>query len=175
MSLWTENTLVLSRFGLILKDKLDFWGTFCEKLGIPSRTWLLLLMELTEKQVVGNLGEKISANFLVAKGYSIIAKNYRKKLGEIDIVAKKKEKIHFVEVKTVSRDNLLNPIHKEMDAFRPEDNVHGWKQKRLARAIQCYIAQNKLGETEWQFDVITVFLDRKNKLARVKVLENIIL
>lgn len=150
-------------------------------------------MELTEKQVVGNLGENVSANFLIAKGYSIIAKNYRKKFGEIDIVAKKRGKIHFVEVKTVSRDNLLNPIHKEMDAFRPktnskfvrpnssedcfrpEDNVHSWKQKRLSRAIQCFIAQNRLGETEWQFDVITVFLDRKNKLARVKVLDNIIL
>ncbi len=132
-------------------------------------------LNITKKQEIGNLGEDVSVNFLREKGFEILNRNYRKKFGEIDVVAKIKDKIHFMEVKTVSRENLLNPIHAEMDTFRPEDNVHPWKLKRLSRAITAYISQYKLSGTEWQFDVITVFLDRKNKLARVKMLENLIL
>lgn len=153
-------------------------------------------LEPTQKQVVGNLGEEIASRFLINKGFEIVDRNYRKKFGEIDIVAKKEEIIHFVEVKTVSRDNLKDPIsqvedkdtfrpktnsefvrsNNPEDCFRPEDNVHPWKLKRLSRAIQVYLAEHKLGEeTFWQFDVITVLLDVKNKIARVKILEDIIL
>src|SRR3989338_5050689 len=141
--------------------------------------------ELTQKQVTGNLGEDIAARFLEGKGFEITERNYRKKFGEIDIVAKKEEIIHFVEVKTVSRDNLKDPIgqtedkdspNNPEDCFRPEDNVHPWKLKRLSRAIQVYLEERKFGEEAcWQFDVVTVLLDVKNKIARVKLLEDIIL
>lgn len=134
--------------------------------------------EPTQKQVVGGLGEDIASKFLVNKGFEIVERNYRKKFGEIDIVSRKEEIIHFVEVKTVSRDNLKDPISQaeHKDTFRPEDNVHLWKIKRLSRAIQVYLAEHKLGEeTCWQFDVVTVLLDVKNKIARVKILEDVIL
>ncbi len=141
--------------------------------------------ELTKKQVIGNLGEDVAVRLLDGKGFEITERNYRKKFGEIDIVAKKEEIIHFVEVKTVSRDNLKDPIgqtevndgpNNPEDCFRPEDNVHPWKFKRLSRAIQVYLEERKFGEeTCWQFDVITVTLDVKNKIARVKILEDIIL
>lgn len=139
--------------------------------------------ELTQKQVVGSLGEEIASKFLTNKGFEVVGRNYRKKFGEIDIIAKRTGIIHFVEVKTVSRDNL-KVIEVEAgecpdnfkDCFRPEDNVHLWKQKRLSRAIQVYLAEHKFGEeTCWQFDVVTVLLDVKNKIARVKILEDIIL
>ncbi len=135
-------------------------------------------LEPTQKQVVGNLGEDIAARFLKNKGFEIVDRNYRKKFGEIDVVAKKEEVIHFVEVKTVSRENLkdFNSETEDPDAFRPEDNVHPWKLKRLSRAVQVYLAERKLGEEIcWQFDVVTVLLDVKNKIARVKILEDIIL
>ena len=143
---------------------------------------LFMKLSRTEKQVVGDLGEDVASKFLTGRGFKIIGRNYRKKFGEIDVIAEKAGKVHFVEVKTVSRHNLRNPIHNEMDSpvapkdsYRPEDNVHSWKQKRLSRAIQVYIAENKLQETDWQFDVVTVFLDVENKLAKVKVLEDLIL
>ncbi|MDO8483242.1 MAG: YraN family protein [bacterium] len=140
-------------------------------------------LEPTQKQVTGNLGEDIATRFLEKKGFEIIERNYRKKFGEIDIVAKRAEIVHFVEVKTVSRENLKDPAYRPEsdsnnpeDCFRPEDNVHPLKQKRLSRAIQVYLEERKLGEeTFWQFDVITILLDVKNKIARVKMLEDIIL
>ena len=131
----------------------------------------------TEKQIVGALGEDIATRFLINKGFAVVDRNYRKKFGELDIVAKKSGFIHFVEVKTVSCENLKDiPPNGPEDSFRPEDNVHSFKQKRLSRAIQVYLSEKKIGtEADWQFDVITILLDRKNKIAKVKILENLIL
>ena len=130
----------------------------------------------TQKQVVGALGEEIASKFLINKGFTVIARNFWKKFGEIDIVAKKDEWVHFVEVKTVSRENLKDIRNEIADRFRPEDNVHPWKLKRLSRAIQVYLSENDLGdETDWQFDVVTVLLDEKNKIAKVNMMEDIIL
>ena len=130
----------------------------------------------TEKQVIGALGEDIASRYLENKGFSIVTRNYRKKFGEIDIVTKKKEKIHFVEVKTVSREADAVVTQETPDGFRAEDNVHDWKLKRLSRAIRVYLSENKIpDESEWQFDVITVMLDTKSKIAKVRFLEDIIL
>ncbi len=133
-------------------------------------------LKRTQKQIIGALGEEIASKFLIGKGFKIITRNYRKKFGEIDVIAKKSGKVHFVEVKTVSRENLREVRPETDDVFRPEDNMHPWKLKRLSRTIQVYLFEvGQDQESDWQFDVVTVFLDEKNKLARVKFLEDIIL
>lgn len=120
----------------------------------------------SETQKIGQLGEDIAVRFLMKRGYEIIARNFTQKCGELDIVAKNKGKIHFVEVKTVSCENF----------YRPEENVSPRKLKRMARAIQIYMAQKHVSyETDWQTDIITVILDPVNKTAKVNVLENIII
>ena len=58
----------------------------------------------SEKQKIGEIGENIAVKFLMKHGFSVIDRNYTKKWGEIDIIAKKSEKLYFVEVKSVSRD-----------------------------------------------------------------------
>ncbi len=65
--------------------------------------------EPTDKQKIGQKGEDEACFYLEKKGYKVIERNYLKKWGEIDIVCKKNSKIHFVEVKTVSRD-LSEPV-----------------------------------------------------------------
>ncbi len=123
-------------------------------------------MSQTEKQKIGEIGENISCEFLVKRGYKILDRNYRKKWGEIDIIAKKDKKIYFVEVKTVSR----------VTNYLPEENVHPWKLKRLGRAIKTYLLEKNVSdETEWQFDVIAVFLDLKTKKAKIRITEDVIL
>jgi len=139
---------------------------------------------LTSKRKTGNLGEDLACRFLMKHGFDIIERNYLKKCGEIDIIAEKESKLHFIEVKSVSReiqsnisDQLEQAINDDNDVFRPEDNIHPWKLQRLARTIQVYLAEKNISENEtnWQFDVITVCIDKKRLISRVNLLENIIL
>lgn len=133
----------------------------------------------TEKQKIGQLGEDIASKYLENKGFSVIERNYRKKCGEIDIIAKKGGITHFVEVKAVSRENIgrfQSDVSCEKDSYRPEDNIHPRKLKRLSRAIQLYLYEkHSNGSPEWVFDVVTVQLDTKNKRAKVDFLESIII
>ena len=129
----------------------------------------------SEKQKIGEIGENIAVKFLMRHGFSVIDRNYTKKWGEIDIIAKKSEKLYFVEVKSVSRDTLDN-VSPETDTYKPEDNMHPWKLKRMSRTIQTYLLSKKIGDdVEWQVDLLVVFLDLKNKKAKVKVVSDIIL
>ena len=134
-----------------------------------------MLDNRTEKRKTGDLGEKIASDWLENNRFSIILRNYSKKWGEIDIIAKKFKKIHFIEVKTVTRENLDN-VSRENDSFRPEDNVHPWKLKRISRTIQSYVLENEIGDDkDWQFDVMTVYLDVEKKEAKVEFMTDIIL
>jgi len=110
----------------------------------------------------GEKGERFAETYLLNKGFLIKARNYRKKWGELDIVAQKNGTIHFVEVKTVTHETRL-VVNSGSDHFRPEDNVHSWKIKRLKRVIQSYLAEIGLSiESNWQFDLVTIYLMEKN-------------
>ncbi|MFA6269685.1 MAG: YraN family protein [Candidatus Paceibacterota bacterium] len=133
----------------------------------------------------GKIGEEIASNFLIKKGLEIVCRNYNRKWGELDIVAQKDKVLHFVEVKTVSRPSFGGHFEQEINNYRPEDNMHPWKIKRLQRVIQTYLLENDRktprptkaprGEAEWQFDLICVFLDQEKRIAKVRLMENIIL
>jgi putative endonuclease len=126
----------------------------------------------SQTQKVGELGENIAVRFLIKHGFSILERNYTKKWGEIDIVSKKKKKLHFVEVKSVS----YLPTSGNLDQYKPEDNMHPWKMKRLSKTIQTYLLYKKIPDKiEWQVDLLVVFLNVKNKKAGVKVVSDIIL
>ncbi len=109
------------------------------------------------------MGEEIAENFLKKQGYDILDRNYRKKWGEIDIVAKCDEAISFIEVKTINKGSH----------FIPEANVYSGKQKRLIRASQTYLLDKKYSvDTPWQIDVIVVELDCEKRLADIRHLKN---
>ncbi|MDO8523461.1 MAG: YraN family protein [bacterium] len=122
-------------------------------------------MSKTKKRKIGDMGEELASRFLEKKGYKIIERNYLKKWGEIDIVAKNREGLHFIEVKSLTNPN-----------FRPEDAVRAWKKERMARAIKTYFMDRKIGDSEdFQIDIAAVFLDFERKKARIRLLENVIL
>ena len=130
----------------------------------------------SETQKTGEIGENIAVKFLVKQGFLILDRNYTKKWGELDIVAKKDNKLHFIEVKSVSRETLANVNRETLDEYHPEDNMHPWKLKRISRTIQTYLLSEKVPEDmEWQVDLIVVFLSLKDKNARIKVVKDIIL
>jgi putative endonuclease len=129
----------------------------------------------SEKQKIGKLGEDVAVKFLMKHGYSVLERNYTKKWGEIDVVAQKGGMIYFIEVKSVSCKILPELKGENPFAKRPEENMHPWKLKRLSRTIQTYLIHKRIGNTPWQFDLLLVYLDLKNRKARVKVVENVIL
>ncbi len=129
----------------------------------------------TEKRKLGDIGENIACDYLIRHGFEVIERNYLRKWGELDIIAKKKGTIRFVEVKSVSCATLPNNVTHVTDNYRPEENVHPQKLKRLSRAIQTYILEKRLDNVDWQLDIITVKIDQTNRKARVEMLENIII
>ena len=130
----------------------------------------------SEKQKIGEVGEKIAERFLVKQSFVILDRNYTKKWGEIDIISEKSNKIHFVEVKSVTKPDLKIVTRETLDQYHPEDNMHPWKLKRMSRTIQTYLlSKNVPDEKEWQVDLLVVFLDIKNKKAKIKVVSDIIL
>ncbi len=131
---------------------------------------------------VGIEGEDIACRYLEKKGFKIIDRNYLKKWGEIDIIARKAGLLHFIEVKTVTREiNLSYPDGSRppdtragvtSDEYRPEENVHPWKLKRLQRVIQSYLLEKfEDNDPEWQFEVAIVLLDMVKKVAKVELME----
>lgn len=137
--------------------------------------------EPTEKQKLGEIGENLASEHLAKNGYKIVERNYSKKWGEIDIIAKKANKLHFIEVKSVSREMFTNEggdvIHETPnDSYRAEDNIHFHKLQRLGRAIQSYLLDRDIPDNmDWQFDVVTVYIDSNKGLSKVHLLEDIIL
>lgn len=126
-------------------------------------------------KAVGALGERLAANYLKTKGFSIVQCNYLKKWGEIDIVARENGKIHFIEVKSVSyetKEKLKSYVSR--GTWQPEDNVHPYKIKKLARAIESWIAENNY-TGDWQIDVVAIRLVPCEKYATVKYINNIII
>lgn len=104
---------------------------------------------ISETKKLGNLGEEIAEKHLKKQGYKILERNFRyKRYGEIDIIAKKKENLSFVEVKTrkIAGNNPYNP----------EDNITYFKQKQLIKLSKIYLAKNNLTDISWQIDVIAI-------------------
>ncbi len=133
-------------------------------------------MTKTDKRSFGDLGEKLAVQFLVKHGYTVIKQNYLKPWGEIDIIALNASEYHFVEVKSVSWETFSDVNHetpRDLDNFRPEENVHPQKLKRLYRTIESYLMEYNI-ENDWQLDVITVKINKSSKQARIELIENIV-
>ncbi len=125
----------------------------------------------SKTQKIGELGEDIAVRYLERKGYLIVERNYTKKWGEIDIVAKYKNKIYFIEVKSKtvrSLDEIKN------DSYNPAENMHYKKQLRTKRTIQTYLLERRVN-IDWQFDLALVFLEMGSRIARVNLMQDIIL
>ena len=121
----------------------------------------------TEKRRIGDIGEDIAEKFLVKHGFSIVSRNFLRKCGEIDIICEKSGKLFFVEVKTVSRVT----DSKHVDEYRPEDNIHPVKLKRMERTISLYLSESDF-DGDWEISFVTVELIESTKRAKVRFLRD---
>ena len=119
----------------------------------------------------GALGESIARQFLERKGFKVIEMNYRQPWGEIDIIALKKNEVRFIEVKAVSGD--LESLSRESNTYRPEEQIHPAKLKKIVRTAQLYMAQ-KEDDREYQIDAVGVILDPITRKARCCLFEQIL-
>ena len=127
---------------------------------------------------IGTNGESIAVNWVVSRGMNVIERNYRKKYGEIDIVARETiengPKIHFIEVKSVSYETKTMLEHAvSHETWRPEENVHAKKQKRLKNVVSTWLNEHMYGG-KWQIDIITVRMVPTMRYAVVHLFENVV-
>lgn len=126
-----------------------------------------------DRKEAGRIGEKIAADFLLRKGYVIIERNFRRPWGEIDIIAEKRGVVRFVEVKTVHRRLIPDVSRENNDYYRPEEQVHSWKLRKVARTAETYMYAKK-DTREYQIDVVGVLLDKESRIARCRLFEQVL-
>jgi putative endonuclease len=114
-----------------------------------------------DRKGLGRRGEELAARCLAGKGYEILARNWRCKVGELDLVTRDRGCLVFVEVRT-RRGNALGS---------PEESITKAKQARLATVAEAYVQANDWAG-EWRIDVVAVEMDRRGRLLRVDHYEN---
>ena len=119
-------------------------------------------MSLYRKNV-GATGEQVASDFLIKKAYKILATNFRSRFGEIDIIAFKKNKISFIEVKT----RLGNKKGKPYEAISKRKIIH------LKKAAQYYLLINHCKQYKLSLEAISITLDDNFKPIKIDHFENI--
>jgi putative endonuclease len=115
-----------------------------------------------KRRETGILGEKLAREYLARKGYRILETNYRCPLGEMDIIARKKDCLVFIEVRTKTS--------KEFGS--PEESVTALKKEKL-RAVAAQYLQSREGlPALWRIDLVAVELGKDNKPTRIELIEN---
>lgn len=117
---------------------------------------------MNHNQKIGAIGEEIAADLLKRNGLVILARNFRCRYGEIDIVAKDHKTLVFIEVKT----------RKSLRFGRPEEAVDYRKRAKLRLLAALYLKDNVTQVTSYRFDVYAIYLNEENKLQSAEVLEN---
>ncbi len=95
---------------------------------------------------LGRYAEDKAADFLKQRGYSIIKRNYRNKLGEIDIIARHKSTLCFIEVKA----------RRGSGYGLPQEAVSRTKRAKISRVALSFLKENNLLDAKARFDVVAV-------------------
>ena len=115
---------------------------------------------MAEHITTGAQGEEIAASYLLSKKYEILQRNYRCRYGEIDIIARRKNVLVFVEVKARRTYAFGSPL----------EAVSLKKQRSISSVAQTYLQHNRLGGSAARFDVIAVVLN--NRCPEIEHIEN---
>lgn len=114
---------------------------------------------LNLRQKFGKFGEDLAVRFLKNQGYKIICQNFQCCFGEIDIIAKDKDTLVFIEVKSRRTANFGHPKFAVTKA----------KQEKISKTALHYLQMNDQGRCRARFDVVTVnAVDRKTDVEIIK-------
>ncbi|MCX5680120.1 MAG: YraN family protein [Candidatus Omnitrophica bacterium] len=113
-------------------------------------------------RIVGETGEKAAVKFLKAKGYRIIATNFRTIFGELDVVARCGKTLVFAEVKTRTTDSLGPPYLA----------VTWLKQRHIIKNALFYMKTRGMLDSNWRIDVVSVKLGLDLAVENIELIEN---
>jgi putative endonuclease len=97
-------------------------------------------------KTLGKKGEQQAIIFLEKRGYRILAKNFRNRFGEIDIIAQDKNELIFVEVKTRTSDSYGTP----------EEAVNANKLKKIMMVASEFMREQSLEDVQPRFEVVSI-------------------
>lgn len=118
-------------------------------------------MRVKNKQV-GDLGERLAAKFLRRSGYRVLTRKYRCKFGEIDIVARDKDMLVFVEVRSKS----------DSEYGLPYETVGYTKRRRLERVAAEFLRRFNLFDYDCRFDCVSVLFDDNFKPKQIELIKD---
>jgi len=109
---------------------------------------------------LGQQGEQMIESYLSEKGYEILERNYRKKTGEIDLIARspKKDEIVFIEVKT----------RKTGTYGRPEEAVDLRKLRKIEKTALFWLNENRRADMLWRIDILALELLKEPKITHLE-------
>ena len=116
-----------------------------------------------DRRILGKSGELFAEKFLERRGYEILERNFRCKLGEIDLVARERGEVVFVEVKS----------RKETAFGFPEEQLSWKKQKKLWRLAEYYLKRYPKDQPA-RIDVVAILFDGREELLSIRLIENAI-
>ncbi len=116
------------------------------------------------RQSLGQRGEDYAAQYLIARGYALQARNWRCPVGEIDLVTEKDTKLIFVEVRTRHGDRLGTP----------EESITPAKRAKLIAAAQTYLDEHGQTDRDWRIDVVAIEVGTRGEVKRCTLIENAI-
>lgn len=108
---------------------------------------------------LGERGETAACGFLKDHGYEILEKNYKCKLGEIDVVARRKGRLAFVEIKTRTSAQF----------GMPQEAVDLRKQEKIFKVAQWYLKEKKIFKAPIAFDVVAI-LWREGQAPEIRLI-----
>lgn len=112
-------------------------------------------MNRRSSKSIGSEGEELAAHFLKKRGYTIIAKNYRTKFGEIDLIARDGDAIAFIEVKLRSGKSYGEPA----------EAVDHRKRSQISKVALYYLTREKSENTICRFDTVLLLPSKKGGYA----------
>jgi len=111
---------------------------------------------------LGDSGERVAALALQQRGYTILARNFRTRLGEMDLIARDADGLAFIEVRT----------RRGRAAGTPEESLSPRKRVRLFAVAQQYLQDHpEYADWTWRIDLVAIELDRAGRLARLDVIK----
>lgn len=111
---------------------------------------------------IGKKGEDEAVKELIKRGYQILIRNYRCRIGEIDIIAQHGDKLVFIEVRS-----------KTSFAYgSPQESVNLKKQQKIIKVAQMFLAEKKKFNSAIRFDVVAVLMDKDGNVRKLEILDN---